>query len=158
MKDRGYLTPDPLGLTPAPNPHTYVPNPTFEIDPLGLERGTATVRWDPEQRHATIEVQHQGKSLITEQIVSGWNGERSPNGKPTTGAVVGRVFPDGVAKTFDLPDAAAAQRAQLATINADLDKYSLRDNNCVTYCVDIPRVGGYDIPEGIRGALWLKQF
>jgi RHS repeat-associated protein len=31
-----YLTPDPLGLAPAPNPHTYVPNPTTHIDPLGL--------------------------------------------------------------------------------------------------------------------------
>ncbi len=31
-----YLTPDPLGLAPAPNPHTYVPNPTTQLDPLGL--------------------------------------------------------------------------------------------------------------------------
>jgi RHS repeat-associated protein len=32
-----YLSPDPLGLAPAPNPHTYVPNPHVEIDPLGLD-------------------------------------------------------------------------------------------------------------------------
>jgi RHS repeat-associated protein len=31
-----YLSPDPLGLAPAPNPHTYVPNPSIYIDPLGL--------------------------------------------------------------------------------------------------------------------------
>ncbi|MDT0223047.1 putative T7SS-secreted protein [Gordonia sp. AC31] len=31
-----YLNPDPLGLTPAPNPHTYPANPTATIDPLGL--------------------------------------------------------------------------------------------------------------------------
>jgi RHS repeat-associated protein len=31
-----YLTPDPLGLTPAPNPHAYVPNPMLLADPLGL--------------------------------------------------------------------------------------------------------------------------
>jgi RHS repeat-associated protein len=31
-----YLTPDPLGLAPAPNPHTYVPNPQTQTDPLGL--------------------------------------------------------------------------------------------------------------------------
>ena len=31
-----YLTPDPLGLTPAPNPHAYVPNPLIQTDPLGL--------------------------------------------------------------------------------------------------------------------------
>ena len=31
-----YLSPDPLGLDPAPNHHTYVPNPTAFTDPLGL--------------------------------------------------------------------------------------------------------------------------
>ncbi|WP_448321957.1 RHS repeat-associated core domain-containing protein, partial [Streptomyces sp. CO7] len=31
-----YLTADPLGLAPAPNPRTYVPNPQRQADPLGL--------------------------------------------------------------------------------------------------------------------------
>jgi RHS repeat-associated protein len=31
-----YLTPDPFGLAPAPNPHAYVPNPLQNTDPLGL--------------------------------------------------------------------------------------------------------------------------
>ncbi|MEU1149046.1 DUF6531 domain-containing protein [Streptomyces sp. NPDC005863] len=31
-----YTTPDPLGLTPAPNPNTYVHNPHTWTDPLGL--------------------------------------------------------------------------------------------------------------------------
>ena len=31
-----YITTDPLGLTPSPNPHTYVTNPTTGIDPLAL--------------------------------------------------------------------------------------------------------------------------
>ena len=31
-----YLTPDPLGLAAAPNPHAYVPNPQALADPLGL--------------------------------------------------------------------------------------------------------------------------
>ncbi|MFI5612290.1 RHS repeat-associated core domain-containing protein [Amycolatopsis sp. NPDC051903] len=31
-----YLSQDPLGLVPAPNPVTYVPNPLFDADPLGL--------------------------------------------------------------------------------------------------------------------------
>ncbi|MGW2332298.1 polymorphic toxin type 30 domain-containing protein, partial [Streptomyces sp. NPDC001700] len=31
-----YLSPDPLGLTPAPNPTTYVHNPHTWTDPLGL--------------------------------------------------------------------------------------------------------------------------
>ncbi|MEU1451622.1 putative T7SS-secreted protein [Streptomyces avermitilis] len=34
-----YLTPDPLGLSPAPNPATYVHNPQTWIDPLGLFGG-----------------------------------------------------------------------------------------------------------------------
>jgi RHS repeat-associated protein len=45
-----YLSPDPLGLAPAPNPHTYVPNPQTLVDPLGLEGcRIATVdsgKWD----------------------------------------------------------------------------------------------------------------
>ncbi len=31
-----YLSPDPLGLAPAPNPHAYVDNPQVLVDPLGL--------------------------------------------------------------------------------------------------------------------------
>jgi len=31
-----YATPDPLGLSPAPNPHNYTDDPTTTIDPLGL--------------------------------------------------------------------------------------------------------------------------
>jgi RHS repeat-associated protein len=31
-----YLSPDPLGLAPAPNPYAYVSNPTGHTDPLGL--------------------------------------------------------------------------------------------------------------------------
>jgi RHS repeat-associated protein len=34
-----YLTPDPLGLAPAPNDHAYVPNPLTWTDPLGLQCG-----------------------------------------------------------------------------------------------------------------------
>ncbi|MFD7687851.1 DUF6531 domain-containing protein [Streptomyces sp. NPDC059781] len=34
-----YLTPDPLGLAPAPNPVSYVHNPHIWIDPLGLTPG-----------------------------------------------------------------------------------------------------------------------
>ncbi|MFD5315632.1 hypothetical protein [Streptomyces sp. NPDC127098] len=31
-----YLSPDPLGLEPAPNPYAYPGNPLLFIDPLGL--------------------------------------------------------------------------------------------------------------------------
>ncbi len=39
-----YLTPDPLGLAPAPNPHAYVPNPLAFIDPLGLMSCTGSTQ------------------------------------------------------------------------------------------------------------------
>ncbi|MFI5981245.1 putative T7SS-secreted protein [Streptomyces sp. NPDC051555] len=51
-----YLTPDPLGLSPAPNPTTYVHNPHTWADPLGLapegcpERGPFEFR-DPHPDH-----------------------------------------------------------------------------------------------------------
>jgi RHS repeat-associated protein len=36
-----YLSPDPLGLVPAPNPHAYVLNPCVLADPLGLDPAAA---------------------------------------------------------------------------------------------------------------------
>lgn len=39
-----YLTPDPLGLAPAPNPYGYPDNPTTFIDPLGLSECSQTIR------------------------------------------------------------------------------------------------------------------
>lgn len=56
-----YLTQDPLGLRPAPNPTAYVPNPTFEIDPLGLN--TSPVGPTPEQiQHAIQNVGGLGEA------------------------------------------------------------------------------------------------
>ncbi|MET9498438.1 RHS repeat-associated core domain-containing protein, partial [Streptomyces sp. NPDC006552] len=40
-----YLTPDPLGLAPAPNHYAYVPNPFTLTDPLGLAGCTADPTW-----------------------------------------------------------------------------------------------------------------
>ncbi|MFE9320001.1 RHS repeat-associated core domain-containing protein [Nocardia sp. NPDC006982] len=37
-----FLTSDPLGLAPVPNPSTYPRNPTFWSDPLGLYPGNPT--------------------------------------------------------------------------------------------------------------------
>jgi RHS repeat-associated protein len=37
-----YLSPDPLGLIPALNPHAYVRNPAILADPLGLDPASAT--------------------------------------------------------------------------------------------------------------------
>jgi RHS repeat-associated protein len=38
-----YCTPDPLGLSAAPNHHAYVPNPLRALDPLGLNPCTVAI-------------------------------------------------------------------------------------------------------------------
>jgi RHS repeat-associated protein len=40
-----YLSPDPLGLAPAPNPHAYVGNPLVLSDPLGLKGAPGEDDW-----------------------------------------------------------------------------------------------------------------
>ncbi|MBW5483996.1 type IV secretion protein Rhs [Streptomyces bambusae] len=47
-----YASADPLGLTPAPNPVTYVDNPTTWIDPLGLQM--CPVRKAKEHEHHVV--------------------------------------------------------------------------------------------------------
>ncbi|MEV6561597.1 putative T7SS-secreted protein [Nocardia sp. NPDC051756] len=47
-----YLTPDPLGLAPAPNPYAYTTNPLRFIDPLGLTP-SACERFDNFNRQVT---------------------------------------------------------------------------------------------------------
>jgi RHS repeat-associated protein len=69
-----YLSPDPLGLRSAPNPVAYVPNPTFEIDPLGLN--ATPVGPTPEQiQHAMANVgglgEAQARMILTEAFKRG---------------------------------------------------------------------------------------
>ncbi len=47
-----YLTPDPLGLAAAPNPHAYVMNPQVLADPLGLAPYDADGRSAPTRSFA----------------------------------------------------------------------------------------------------------
>ncbi|MEU2869595.1 putative T7SS-secreted protein [Streptomyces olivoreticuli] len=60
-----YLSPDPLGLAPAPNPATYVHNPVTWADPLGLAPEYGEVVRVPDGEvtsliHYTNEAGHQG--------------------------------------------------------------------------------------------------
>uniref|UniRef100_UPI002AFF8174 RHS repeat-associated core domain-containing protein n=1 Tax=Wenjunlia vitaminophila TaxID=76728 RepID=UPI002AFF8174 len=57
-----YLTPDPLGLTPAPNPTTYPHNPHTRTDHLGLAPDC------PDEHPAITETRgHTGKGSIVSQ-------------------------------------------------------------------------------------------
>jgi RHS repeat-associated protein len=93
-----YLTPDPLGLAPAPNPHAYVLNPTTRTDPLGLEGmgcgpsgagepGTTTLAPSAVRLSQTSV---NGVSKIAESMrANGWVGDpidvvRMPDGGLTT--------------------------------------------------------------------------
>ena len=60
--------------------------------------------------------------------------------------------PGEVEMSITIPDAAAARKAQIASLGTSPGPYDLRDNSCVTYCVDILRAGGVEIPAGRRGA------
>ncbi|MFF1307826.1 hypothetical protein [Streptomyces sp. NPDC058307] len=64
--------------------------------------------------------------------------------------------PNTIERTFDLPDA-AARAAQEDSIDAELGPYDGINSSCVTYCVDILRAGGVDIPAGGRGTVRLKR-
>ncbi|MGL6234239.1 MAG: RHS repeat-associated core domain-containing protein [Segniliparus sp.] len=55
-----YISPDPLGLAPAPNQHSYPHDPTMWIDPLGLKSydvgETSRVgRWMSKEEHEAME-------------------------------------------------------------------------------------------------------
>jgi len=66
-----YLSPDPLGLTPAPNPAAYVHNPLEAIDPEGLAPFRQDVANDFNvSRKAVVEprVAHRGDSRVPEEV------------------------------------------------------------------------------------------
>ncbi|MBW4719978.1 RHS repeat-associated core domain-containing protein [Saccharothrix obliqua] len=126
--------------------------------------GTATIFFDPQQGasgHAIIRVDlADGRSRTTEQFISGVpSGPGDYSGLPTTGALasVDDLGPRTVGRTFDLPDAAGAWKAQRATIGTDLGGYDQLHNNCVTYCTDILRAGGVSIPQGAVGVSMLRR-
>ncbi|TLS42927.1 hypothetical protein FE633_28440 [Streptomyces montanus] len=54
-----YLTSDPLGLTPAPNPTTYVHNPLTWVDPLGLAPKCPKGKGDEPPQRKTSNEEHE---------------------------------------------------------------------------------------------------
>lgn len=87
-----YLSSDPLGLDPGPNPHAYVPNPYLYTDPLGLQNcarqdptwngrvkyGDLDSRRRPTGVSATIEQDMIGKGTPASGHIKppGWRGGR----------------------------------------------------------------------------------
>ncbi|MES4903249.1 MULTISPECIES: putative T7SS-secreted protein [unclassified Streptomyces] len=62
-----YLTPDPLGLVPAPNPTTYIHNPHTWADPLGL--GPCPNRKGKEgEDRAESELRNRGYTIIGRHV------------------------------------------------------------------------------------------
>ncbi|MFQ6195561.1 DUF6531 domain-containing protein [Streptomyces sp. NPDC000405] len=47
----GYLTPDPMGLEPAPNNYAYVSNPLSWLDPLGLGPCPPPLKFEASPKH-----------------------------------------------------------------------------------------------------------
>ncbi|MFE7106139.1 DUF6531 domain-containing protein [Streptomyces sp. NPDC057575] len=78
-----YLSPDPLGLIPAPNAVTYVDNPTRWIDPLGL---AGCPHRSGEHRHSVVlgvnqKPDNASNSLATHLRANGEPGAHTYNGR-----------------------------------------------------------------------------
>ena len=67
-----YVTPDPLGLAPAPNPSTYVHNPHTWADPLGLA---------PKCEETVLGYRKQTDHPLSQRVHIGENGEVTITGK-----------------------------------------------------------------------------
>jgi RHS repeat-associated protein len=105
-----YISPDPLGLTPAPNPHAYVPNPTLLIDPLGLMACTVAGEQGGEPGVPTyhrLQSPTQPPEVAAQQVASGEVWGRPPRGSwiPAVQAYSGPL-PEGtrgIEFTTDVP-------------------------------------------------------
>ncbi|MDX3228040.1 putative T7SS-secreted protein [Streptomyces sp. ME19-01-6] len=73
-----YLTPDPLGLAPAPNPATYVHNPHTWSDPLGLTPCEEFVASLPEE--PGVNYLYRGVSVESPAYGDAVNGVAHPRG------------------------------------------------------------------------------
>jgi RHS repeat-associated protein len=62
-----YVSEDPLGLAPAPNPYTYVHNPTTWVDPLGLagSSGCPSATYSSRSAHHVYTHGHAANSPAT---------------------------------------------------------------------------------------------
>ncbi|MFI8984652.1 DUF6531 domain-containing protein [Streptomyces antimycoticus] len=182
-----YITTDPLGLGPGPNPRTYVTNPHREIDPLGLmpcgpnenagyddtpyaqagpvpnRGGEAIVHLDfrnLDEKHALITVRSDaGDVMSTHQFGSVKN--------PEAGVETFKVEELNPKTTLNvkirLPNADGAlayvEVQMLKTERGEYPAYSLRSQSCVTYCAKVLEAGGVKgVPMNPKKAqIWLRE-
>jgi len=83
-----YVSPDPLGLAPAPNPHAYPDNPSVWADPFGLAPTGAcsseVVRYDP---------QAAARNILEQQLREGY--PQTPAGRTITAHAADRIANGG---------------------------------------------------------------
>jgi hypothetical protein len=115
--------------------------------------GEATVYLDrgATPPHASIEVQHGGASLHTEQ--AGTTGTDAVGQNFAGELSGGPVFKIRI----PVPNAARAQAYQRATEGYTFGPYDYNYQSCVTYCANVLRAGGVEgIPEDTNSILrWL---
>ncbi|MEW1826506.1 putative T7SS-secreted protein [Streptomyces sp. NPDC088196] len=90
-----YVTQDPLGLDPAPNPGTYVHNPHVWTDPLGLAPGCEEVKSKEKKEDFT----NYNDARSSARIKSGLGDDAIPFVQeigPQKGRVTGMQSPDGL--------------------------------------------------------------
>lgn len=131
-----YLTPDPLGLAPAPNPNTYVNNPTAWTDPLGLApEACRPSSFDPSEIRFSQRSVNGAAEIEAGMRENGWVGN----------AIDVVRMPDGDLTTVDNTRVLAASRAG---INVE----------ALVHAFDAPlpeaMAGRFTSPNGVLPSTW----
>jgi hypothetical protein len=100
-----------------------------------MPQGTATIFQDG--NHVSIQVDVGGASLHTEQITL--------HNNMTTIAVAS--VPGTAMLTLNLPNANAALSYSQSMIGQNTGLYNLGTNSCITYCGNVLRAGGLNVPN-----------
>ncbi|MFJ8845093.1 RHS repeat-associated core domain-containing protein [Streptomyces cyaneofuscatus] len=97
-----YLSPDPLGLGPAPNAVTYVDDPTRWIDPLGLE---GCPHRGGQHRHSVALGVNQEPDNASNSLAAHLRANGDPGAHTYNGAAYAAVEPGGPVWMTNVSDA-----------------------------------------------------
>lgn len=111
--------------------------------------GTATVTW--QGKHAWIEVKVNGETVSTHRRGGEGDSVTMPDYFDE------RDLAPGAARfEVDLPNGPGAHKYQDDTAGVAQGAYDVDNNSCLTYCGDVLRHGGLDVPNNSMGlARWL---